>query len=89
MPIYTTASPMVTLVGTPGDVFDMYVIDGAGAVREGEPKNQTMDGSGSMSLQVTLIAGYNRLCATIRPGVRNTTDRFSLADTCIELTYLP
>jgi hypothetical protein len=89
MPIYTTPSPTVTLLGTPGDVFDMYVVDGAGAPHEGEPKSQTVDGTGMISLQVTLLAGYNRLCATLRPGTRNLTDRYSLADTCIELTYLP
>jgi hypothetical protein len=89
MPIYTTPSPSVTLLGAAGDVFDMYVVDGAGVAHEGEPKNVTMDGSGMMALQVTLLAGYNRLCATIRPGTRNLTDRYSLTDTCIELTYLP
>jgi hypothetical protein len=88
MAIYTSASPMVTLLGTPGDLFDMYVVDGAGVAHEGEPKNQTMDPSGMMALQVTLLPGYNRLCATLKPGARSLTDRYNLADTCIELTLL-
>jgi hypothetical protein len=89
MRVSTTDNPMVTLLGTAGDVFDMYVVDPAGVEHFGEPKNQTIDGNGMKSLVVTLLPGYNRLCATLRPGVRNKDDRFSLADTCVEIAYLP
>jgi hypothetical protein len=89
MPIYTVDNPTISILGAPGDQFDMYVVDGAGAAHEGEPKNQTIDGSAMISLQVTLVAGYNRLCATLKPGTRSLTDRYNLAETCIELTYLP
>jgi len=81
--------PMVTLLGTPDDVFDMYVVDAAGVEHFGEPQNQTIESSGMKVVQVTLLPGYNRLCATLRPGMRNKDDRFSLADRCIEIAYVP
>lgn len=89
MRVSTTDNPMVTLIGTSGDVFDMYVVDSAGVEHFGEPQNQTIEASGMKSLIVTLLPGYNRLCATLKPGVRNKDDRFSLADTCVEIAYLP
>ena len=89
MAIYTVDNPMVTLLGTAGDVFDMYVIDSAGVEHTGEPQNQTIDGTGMKTMQITLLPGYNRLCATIRPGTRDKTDPFSLADKCVEVAYLP
>jgi hypothetical protein len=81
-------NPMVTLLGTSNDVFDMYVVDAAGVEHFGEPQNQAIE-SGMKVVQVTLLAGYNRLCATLRPGTRNKDDRFNLADRCIEIAYLP
>jgi hypothetical protein len=89
MRVSTTVNPMVTLIGTSGDVFDMYVVDSAGVEHFGEPQNQTIESSGMKSLTVTLLPGYNRLCATLKPGVRNKDDRFNLADTCVEIAYLP
>ncbi|HUS29076.1 MAG TPA: hypothetical protein VMZ53_11215 [Kofleriaceae bacterium] len=89
MPFYTVPNPMVTLLGTAGDSFDMYVVDDAGVAHEGEPKNQMIGTTGMTTLQVTLLPGYNRLCATIKPGVRDKDNAFSLADTCIEIAYLP
>jgi hypothetical protein len=89
MRVSTTDNPMVTLLGTAGDVFDMYVVDSAGVEHFGEPQNQTLDSNGMKTVTVTLLAGYNRLCATLRPGMRNKDDRFNLADTCVEIAYLP
>lgn len=89
MHVSTTDNPMVTLLGTEGDVFDMYVVDAAGLEHTGEPQNQTIDSNGMKSVVVTLLPGYNRLCATLRPGTRNKDDRFSLADKCVEIAYLP
>jgi hypothetical protein len=89
MSMYTVVDPMLTVLGTPGDVFDMYVVDIDGVVHTGEPTNVTVEGTGMVSKQVTLLPGYNRMCATLRPGTRDKDDRFSLADTCIEIAYLP
>lgn len=89
MHISTTDNPMVTLLGTAGDTFDMYVVDAAGVEHTGEPQNQMIDSNGMKTVVVTLLPGYNRLCATLRPGTRNTTDPFSLADKCVEIAYLP
>jgi hypothetical protein len=89
MPFYTMDNPTVTIVGTPLDVFDMYVVDSAGMAHTGEPINQEIDGTGMKTVLITLLPGYNRVCATIHGGMRNKDDRFSLADTCIETAYLP
>lgn len=87
--VSTTDNPMITLLGTAGDVFDMYVIDAAGLEHNGEPQNQTIEASGMKTVTVTLLPGYNKLCATLRPGTRNATDPFSLTDKCVEIAYLP
>lgn len=89
MHVSTTDNPMVTLLGTAGDVFDMYVVDSAGVEHFGEPQNQTIDGTGMKTVVVTLLPGYNRLCATLKPGTRNKDDVFNLADKCVEIAYLP
>lgn len=87
--VSTTDNPMVTILGAAGDVFDMYVVDTAGLEHNGEPQNQTIDSNGMKTVTVTLLPGYNRLCATLRPGMRASADPFSLADKCVEIAYLP
>ena len=73
-----------TVNGHDGDVFDAYAIDAMGLDHEGEPMNQTISG-GMKVISAALLPGYQKLCVTLRPGVRHS----SLGDTCIEIAYLP
>jgi hypothetical protein len=83
--IVTTDNPMVTLNGTTDDVIDAYVIDADDVPHFGEPMNLKFGPSGTLMMTPTMLAGYNKLCVTLRPGTRGET----LADTCIEIAYLP
>ena len=82
--VVTTFDPMITMVGTDGDIVDLYVIDGAGVDHFGEPTALTFS-NGMLTFTASLLDGYNKLCATVRPGVRGTHE----ADKCIEIDYLP
>lgn len=80
----TQAGIEISLSGTTGDVVDFYD-QAADGVHEGEPKMQTVANNALANLHVSLVAGYNKLCATLHSGTRGTLE----ADTCIELAYLP
>lgn len=82
----TTAEqkPSITMAGSDGDIFDVYVIADDNMVHTGEPMMQTFAG-GAASFMPTLLPGYNKLCVTIRPGMRLTSE----ADKCVEIAYLP
>jgi hypothetical protein len=83
--VVTSDNPMIDIMGTTNDVFDMYVIDDAGVPHFGEPMNQMIEASGMKTVVPTLLPGYNRLCLTVRPGTRGE----ALADKCIDVAYLP
>jgi len=82
--IVTTDNPMLTFFGTSDDIVDAYVIDADGNPHFGEPMNLKFV-NGALTSTVTLLPGYNNFCVTLRPGTRGD----SLADTCLELAYLP
>jgi hypothetical protein len=82
--IVTTDNPMIVMTGTTDDVVDGYLIDMDGVERFGEPMNQVFS-NGMLMMTPTLLPGFNTLCFTLRPGTRGK----SLADTCIEMAYLP
>jgi hypothetical protein len=82
--ISTSANPMLTLVGANDDQLDGYVVDAEGVEHFGEPMDQKLV-NGMLTVTPTLLPGYNRLCFTNEPGTRGA----ELADTCIEIAYLP
>jgi hypothetical protein len=84
MQIVTDVNPTITLLGQPMDVIDGYDLDAMSMAHEGEPKNQ-MFASGTLQLMPAMLDGYNKLCFTLQPGTRGG----DLADTCIEIAYLP
>lgn len=80
----TEQKPTIMMTGTDGDIFDVYVIADDNMVHTGEPMMQTFAG-GTASFMPTLLPGYNKLCVTIRPGMRLTSE----ADKCMDIAYLP
>jgi hypothetical protein len=82
--IVTDVNPHMSVLGQTGDLVDGYDIDAMAADHEGEPKMQTFT-NGTLELVPAMIAGYNKLCLTLQPGARHG----DLADTCIEVAYLP
>ena len=82
--IVTTDNPMLTFSGTTDDIIDAYVIDADDVPHFGEPMNLKFV-NGALTMTPTLLPGYNKLCVTLRPGTRGD----NLADSCLELAYLP
>jgi len=82
--IVTDVNPTMMVLGESMDVVDGYDIDAMATEHDGEPKNQ-MFVNGTLQLVPAMLAGYNKLCLTLAPGTR----RAELADTCIEIAYLP
>jgi hypothetical protein len=82
--ISTMLNPTLTLVGAEDDQLDGYVIDAEGVPHFGEPMDQKIV-NGMLTITPTLLPGYNKLCFTNEPGMRGD----ELADTCIEIAYLP
>jgi hypothetical protein len=82
--IVTDVNPMLTMLGQPMDVLDGYDIDAMDMQHLGEPMGLTFSG-GTMQIVPAMLAGYNKLCFTLQPGTRGG----DLADTCIEIAYLP
>jgi len=85
MQIVTDINPNMTVLGQTGDtIADAYDEDEAGHDHNGEPSGQTF-AAGTINLVPAMRAGYNKLCLTLAPGMRHN----DLADTCIEVAYLP
>jgi hypothetical protein len=82
--ISTTANPTLMLVGAENDQLDGYLLDAEGVPHFGEPMDQKIV-NGMLTVTPTLLPGYNKLCFTNEPGMRGD----ELADTCIEIAYLP
>ena len=74
--------PMVTLVGTTNDMFQIYVVDHEGIQHLG---NFGTFSDGMSTFGVTLTPGYNRVCITLQGGQRGTSE----ADRCTEVAFLP
>jgi hypothetical protein len=85
-PTFTSdINQVVTLLGQANDTISLYDVDGSGNIHTGEPTNEVFDNFGSASPKLSLLDGYNRICATLDNGIAGT----DLADTCFEIVYLP
>ncbi len=84
--IVTMKTLSFQMSGSNGDIVDAYVIPDDNMVHTGEPMD-VMFNNGSLMLQGVLLPGYNKFCVTLEPGMRQHADK--LADTCVELAYLP
>ena len=85
MQIVTDVNPNMTVLGQTGDMIaDAYDEDELGHDHNGEPSG-AMFANGTINLVPAMRAGYNKLCLTLAPGQRHN----DLADTCIEVAYLP
>ncbi|HSN25681.1 MAG TPA: hypothetical protein VLT45_05330 [Kofleriaceae bacterium] len=81
--VVTVGNPMLTVLGQSGDSVDPYDIDVMG--NDHNEGAALTFANGTLAAMPTLLAGYNKFCVTLEPGARHG----SLADTCIELAYLP
>jgi len=82
---FSTNAPMIAVLGTMNDSFDVYIEDATGTpLSMTEPTGVMLNG-GTVMFQPTLVRGYNRLCITATGGTRGG----SLADTCIDVAFLP
>jgi hypothetical protein len=84
--IVTMKTLSFQMSGSNGDIVDAYVIPDDNMVHTGEPMD-VMFNNGSLMLQGVLLPGYNKFCVTLEPGMRQHADK--LADTCVEVAYLP
>ena len=81
----TDINQNVTMIGQSGDTVTVYDIDGSGAEHTGEPMNVPFDTFGHATIRLSLLDGYNLICATLDNGMSGN----DLADTCFEIIYLP
>lgn len=84
--IVTAKGLAVSMTGSNGDIVDAYVIPDDGAVHTGEPMDVPFT-NGTLMFTGILLPGYNQLCVTLEPGTRQHADK--LADTCVDVAYLP
>ncbi len=80
-PITRTKMQAVTVSGTPGDQFDVYVVNGGASTKTGD---QTLFGA-SLQVMLALRIGHDQICVVPR-GVAFATIE---ARTCTEIAYLP
>jgi hypothetical protein len=81
----TDINQNVTMIGQSGDTVTVYDVDGSGSDHTGEAMNVPFDTFGHATIRLSLIDGYNLICATLDDGMSGN----DLADTCFEIVYLP
>jgi hypothetical protein len=81
--IVTTRQPSFTLLGTPGDEFDVRILDEQSLPHPGP--HVAINEHGMAAVLPMLSAGYNHLCITLANGLE--TD--ALANACIDVAYIP
>ena len=81
--IVTTRQPSFTLLGTPGDEFDVRILDEQSLPHPGP--HVAINEQGMAAVLPMLSAGYNQLCIKLANGLE--TD--ALANECIGVAYIP
>jgi hypothetical protein len=81
--IATTRQPTFTVLGTPGDEFDVRILDEQSLPHPGP--HVAINEQGMAAVLPMLSAGYNQLCIKLANGLE--TD--ALANECIGVAYIP